>query len=90
MALNSILDNAKLVSCLAYQEIFSNSSPPVQTAKQSCELLLKVQPQVYAHLAIRLTFHRSSTLFSTTANWKRQVGKLGVQKGSNSDLILQL
>ena len=56
----------------------------MQTAKQSCELLLKVRPQVHAHLALRLTFHRSSTLFSTTANWKHQVGKLGAQE----DLIL--
>ena len=88
MALNSILDKAKLVSYfLTYHKIFFNSSPPVQTAKQSCELLLKVQPQVYSHLAIRLTSHRSSTLFSTTANWKHQVSKLGNQEGPNSDLL---
>ena len=87
MAPNSILVKAKLVSCLSYQEIFSNSSPPVQTAKQSCELLLKVQPQVHPYSAIRLTFYRSSTLFSTTANWKRQVRKIRAQEEPNFDLI---
>ena len=43
MALNSILGKVKLVNCVTCQEVFSNSSPTVQTAKQSCELLLKVQ-----------------------------------------------
>jgi len=43
VAPNSILDKAKSVSCLTCRDVYSNSSPPVQTAKQSCELLLKVQ-----------------------------------------------
>ena len=62
----------------------------MQTAKQSCELLLKVQPQVHAYLANRLTLYRSSIRFSTTANWKRQVRKLRAQEKPNFDLALYI